>query len=76
MTKQADALCNAISELQPRGGGASSGLTLQEKVKRLLDDIMEKLPEQFSMLELEARHGLERRLVHVGSHGGAHGFAL
>jgi dynein heavy chain len=61
MTKQADDLCKAISELQPRGGGLSSGLTLQEKVKRLLDDILEKLPEQFSMLELEDRVGLEDR---------------
>jgi len=55
MTKQADELCHAISELQPRGGGASAGLTLQEKVKRLLDDVLEKLPEEFSLLELEER---------------------
>lgn len=61
MTKQADDLCKAILELQPRGGGAASGLTLQEKVKRLLDDIVDKLPEQFSMLEIEDRITMEDR---------------
>jgi hypothetical protein len=61
MTKQGDDLCKAIAELQPRGGGTSAGLTLQEKVKRLLDDILEKLPEQFSLLELEDRAGVEDR---------------
>lgn len=55
MTKQADDLCRAISELQPRGAGGAGGMTMQEKVKRLLDDVMERLPEQFNLLELEER---------------------
>ena len=61
MTKQADDLCRAILELQPRGGGSASGLTLQEKVKRMLDDIVEKLPEQLSNAELEDRVTMEDR---------------
>ena len=28
-------------------GGGGGGMTLQEKVKRILDDILEKLPEPF-----------------------------
>jgi len=55
MTKQADELFKNVAELQPRGGGGAGGMTMQEKVKRLLDDILERLPEQFSMYEIEER---------------------
>jgi len=55
MTKQADDLFRAVAELQPRGGGGAGGMTMQDKVKRILDDILDKLPEQFSMMEIEER---------------------
>eukprot|EP00304_Pavlova_gyrans_P007309 CAMPEP_0206033414 /NCGR_PEP_ID=MMETSP1466-20131121/638_1 /ASSEMBLY_ACC=CAM_ASM_001126 /TAXON_ID=44452 /ORGANISM="Pavlova gyrans, Strain CCMP608" /LENGTH=2403 /DNA_ID=CAMNT_0053407607 /DNA_START=23 /DNA_END=7231 /DNA_ORIENTATION=+ len=55
MTKQADELFRAVAELQPRGGGAAGGMTMQDKVKRMLDDILDKLPEQFNMIEIEER---------------------
>ena len=55
MTKQADELFRNVAELQPRGGGGAGGMTMQDKVKRLLDDILDKLPEQFSLFEIEER---------------------
>ena len=55
MTSQADALFLAISELQPRGGGGEGGLTVGERVKQSLDDILEKMPELFLMVEIEER---------------------
>merc|ERR1719316_1129858 len=51
MNDQADDLFRNINELQPRQSAGGSGMTMQEKVKRILDDIMERLPEIFSMNE-------------------------
>ena len=60
MTRQADALFAAVAELQPRSGGGGGGMSLQERVKRLLDDITEKLPDLFPLAELEERTADER----------------
>ena len=52
-------------ELQPRegGGGGGQAATREEKVKTLVDDIMEKMPEQFNMLEIMAK--VEERTPYV-----------
>ena len=55
MTRQADDLFKAISELQPRGGGGAGTMTEGERAKQMLDDILEKLPEMFVMMEIEER---------------------
>jgi len=60
MTRQADALFNAVAELQPRAGGGSGGMSLGERVKRMLDDIVDKTPDLFVMAELEERTADER----------------
>uniref|UniRef100_A0A7S2IQH3 Dynein heavy chain n=1 Tax=Haptolina brevifila TaxID=156173 RepID=A0A7S2IQH3_9EUKA len=60
MTAQATNLFKAAAELAPRGGGGAGGMTLQEKVKRILDDIMERLPDLFSLTELDERTQDER----------------
>ena len=60
MTRQADALFAAVAELQPRASGGGGGMSLGERVKRLLDDITEKLPDLFPMNELEERTADER----------------
>jgi len=60
MTAQATALFKAAAELAPRGGGGAGGMTLQEKTKRILDDIMERLPELFPLNELDERTQDER----------------
>jgi len=60
MTQQAAELFRLSGELQPRGASGGSGMTLQEKVKRILDDITERLPDLFSLLELDERTQDER----------------
>jgi dynein heavy chain len=60
MTQQAAALFSAAGELAPRGATGGGGMTLQEKVKRILDDITERLPDLFSMMELDERTQDER----------------
>jgi len=55
MTQQASALFKAAGELAPRGGSGGGGMTLQEKVKRILDDVTEKLPDLFPLSELQER---------------------
>lgn len=64
MTAQADALFDAIAELQQGGGGQGNAeLTAAARVKTQLDDILEKLPEPFAMLELE--ESLEERTPYI-----------
>jgi len=43
--------------MQPKDADASGadGMTMEEKVKNILEDIIEKLPEEFSMFELHQR---------------------
>merc|ERR1719387_1642072 len=42
--------------MSPKGGsGDGSGGTIGEKVKQLLDDILERLPDQFPMVEILER---------------------
>ena len=56
MTNQANALFSAVADMSPKGGGGEGGgQTREEKVKALLDDILEKLPEQFMMIEIYER---------------------
>jgi dynein heavy chain len=54
-----------VFELQPRegGGGGGQATTREEKVKTLVDDIMEKLPEQFNMIEIQSK--VEERTPYV-----------
>merc|ERR1719262_1682790 len=60
MTQQGANLFKASGELMPRGSAGGGGMTLQEKVKRILDDITERLPDLFSMMELDERTQDER----------------
>ncbi len=57
LTVTSEKLFRTVLEMQPRdassGGGSSS--SREEKVKALLDEILEKLPEEFSMVELFAK---------------------
>ena len=56
MTNQAEALIPPSSDMSPKGGGAGDGgMTIGEKVKQLLDDILERLPDLFPMIEILER---------------------
>ena len=59
MTMQADALFSAVAELQPRASGIAGGMSLQERVKRVLDDIIERIPDGFMVGDLETQLGDE-----------------
>jgi len=52
---QADDLFSNIVELQPRTSSSGGGMSLQDKAKQVLDDIMEKLPEPFVMEDIADR---------------------
>jgi dynein heavy chain len=58
-------LFSTVLELQPRdsnaGSGEGGGQSREERLKTILDEILEKLPEDFNMLELNARVPPEER---------------
>ena len=43
--------------MQPKdaGAGVEEGMTLQEMVKAIIDDIVQKLPEEFNLYELNQK---------------------
>ncbi|XP_032221173.2 dynein beta chain, ciliary [Nematostella vectensis] len=57
LTTTSDNLFRTLLEMQPRdaGGGEGASQTREEKVKQVLDDIFEKLPEEFNVPEMMAR---------------------
>ncbi|XP_076002796.1 dynein axonemal heavy chain 9 [Genypterus blacodes] len=54
LTQTSEKLFRTVLEMQPRDGGAGEGgaMTREEKVRVVLEEIMEKLPEEFNMVEL------------------------
>ncbi|XP_041939413.1 dynein heavy chain 9, axonemal [Alosa sapidissima] len=54
LTQTSEKLFRTVLEMQPHDGGAGEGggSTREEKVRAILDEIMEKLPEEFNMAEL------------------------
>ncbi|KAI5106110.1 dynein heavy chain 11, axonemal, partial [Silurus meridionalis] len=64
MTVTSNALFNTLLELQCRDSvGEEAAQSMEEKVKRVLDDILEKLPEKYSMSELLAKTAERSPLV-------------
>lgn len=57
LTATSDNLFRTVLEMQPRDAGAGSGggQTREEKVKQVLDEILEKLPDEFNVPEMMAR---------------------
>jgi dynein heavy chain len=60
---QADTMFSNIRELQPRGAGMGGGLSVTDRAKAMLDDIMEKLPDQFEMIDILDR--VEERTPYI-----------
>lgn len=54
MTATAETLFKVVLEMQPRDVSERSGagLSREEKLKGIIEDILDKLPEEFSMAEL------------------------
>nr|XP_057916965.1 dynein heavy chain 9, axonemal [Doryrhamphus excisus] len=54
LTQTSEKFFRTVLEMQPRDGGGAEGggMTREEKVRTELDEIVEKLPEEFNMAEL------------------------
>jgi dynein heavy chain, axonemal len=60
---QADNMFKNITELQPKSSSGSGGMSLQDKAKHVLDEIMEKMPEPIELQEIIDR--VEERTPYV-----------
>ncbi|XP_076856222.1 dynein axonemal heavy chain 9 [Brachyhypopomus gauderio] len=65
LTQTSEKLFRTVLEMQPRDGGSGegSGASRDEKVKAVLDEILEKLPDEFNMVELMGK--VEERSPYV-----------
>ncbi|MGH0141371.1 UNVERIFIED_CONTAM: hypothetical protein FKN15_073834 [Acipenser sinensis] len=65
LTQTSETLFRTVLEMQPRdsSGGEGGGTTREEKVKAVLDDIMEKLPDDFNIPELMGK--VEERTPYI-----------
>ncbi|XP_022915026.2 dynein beta chain, ciliary isoform X1 [Onthophagus taurus] len=65
LTTTADDLFKTVFEMQPRDAGASGGATVsrEDKVKQMIDEMLEKLPEDFNMVEIMGK--VEERTPYV-----------
>lgn len=65
LTTTSENLFRTVFEMQPRDAGSGSGTTVtrEDKVKQVLDEIMEKLPEEFNMAEIMGK--VEERTPYV-----------
>ncbi|TFK05831.1 receptor-transporting protein 3-like [Platysternon megacephalum] len=57
LTVTSEKLFRTVLEMQPKesDAGGGTGVSREEKVKQVLDEIIEKLPEPFNMLEIMAK---------------------
>ncbi|KAK7507150.1 hypothetical protein BaRGS_00001085, partial [Batillaria attramentaria] len=67
LTQLSENLFRTVFEMQPRdtGAGAGGGPTREEKIKIILEDIMERMPDEFNMVEIMAKVPLEERTPYV-----------
>ncbi|TPP62234.1 Dynein beta chain ciliary [Fasciola gigantica] len=67
LTNASEKLFRTVFEMQPRdsAGGGGGGGGRDEKLQSTLDEIVEKLPEEFNMTELQAKVPPEERTPYV-----------
>lgn len=53
--REAETFCNSLVQLQPREAGGEGGMSTEEKAKMVLDDLVERLPDQFDMEDVRGR---------------------
>ena len=53
--REAESFCGSLVMLQPREGGDEGGMSVEEKAKMVLDDVVDKLPDQFDMEDIRGR---------------------
>ena len=59
--KEASLMFSAIASLQPRTAGGGAGLSVEDKAKQSLDDILEKLPDAYDMIDIIEKLAGEER---------------
>merc|ERR1739838_108334 len=67
LTTTSDNLFRTILELMPRDTSDSggSGATREEKIKSIIDEVLEKLPEEFNMMEMQSKVEVGDRTPYV-----------
>ncbi|TNN09426.1 Dynein beta chain, ciliary [Schistosoma japonicum] len=67
LTNTSEKLFRTVFEMQPRdaGAGSGTGISREEKLQSVLDEIIEKLPEDFNMSELQGKVPPEERTPYV-----------
>ncbi|ESO12478.1 hypothetical protein HELRODRAFT_155577 [Helobdella robusta] len=67
LTMTSENLFRTVLEMQPRDSGMANplGLTREDKIKNVLDEILEKIPEEFVMYDLIAKLPPEDRTPYV-----------
>jgi dynein heavy chain len=65
LSATSETLFKTVFELQPRESGSTGGpvTTREDKIKALVDDIMEKMPDAFNMIEIMGK--VEERTPYV-----------
>ncbi|XP_077101765.1 dynein axonemal heavy chain 9 [Siphateles boraxobius] len=65
LTQTSEKLFRTVLEMQPRDGGSGEGASgsRDDKVKAVLDEILEKLPEEFNMTEMMGK--VEERTPYI-----------
>uniref|UniRef100_A0A1I8JH23 DHC_N2 domain-containing protein n=1 Tax=Macrostomum lignano TaxID=282301 RepID=A0A1I8JH23_9PLAT len=67
LTTTSEKLFKTVFEMQPRdtGAGSGGGVSREEKIKQILDEIMEKLPDEFNLVEIQGKVPPEERTPYV-----------
>lgn len=63
LTKMADNMFKTVLEMQPRDAAGGTSTSKEEKVKSVIDEMVEKLPDNFNVLELVSR--VEERTPYI-----------
>lgn len=53
--REAESLCASLLLLQPRESGGEAGASVEDKAKMVLDDVVERLPENFDVEDIRGR---------------------
>ncbi|CAD7696266.1 unnamed protein product [Ostreobium quekettii] len=53
--REAESFCSNVLLLQPREAGGDGGMSVEEKSKMVLDDLVERLPDNFDLEDIRSR---------------------
>lgn len=53
--READAMCSSMLSMQPREASGEAGASTEDKARSVLDDVSERLPEEFDLEDIRKR---------------------